>query len=183
VLIRNLLLATALFSVFLTLGTLTPIDVSLEILQEFGDILEPLRMAGHIFLLLVISLNNALKALGVIVLGIFFGLPPLLFICVNGFILGALISAVESVEGLGYVVASLVPHGVIEVPALLLATTLGFTVGWESLKWLLRRKSLVKSKLLHSLKLYLRWVLPGLIAAAIIEVFITPWVVARVGGM
>jgi stage II sporulation protein M len=104
-----------------------------------------------------------------------------LFICGNGLILGALISAVEPVKGLGYVVTSLAPHGVIEIPMLLLATSLGFTVGWESLKWLTGRKNLVRSQLSHSLKLYLRWVLPGLAVAAVIEVFITPWIVGLVG--
>jgi len=92
-----------------------------------------------------------------------------------------LISEVEPVRGLGYVVASLAPHGVIEIPMLLLATALGFRVGLESLKWLTGKKSLVKSQLSHSLKLYLTWVLPGLVVAAIIEVFITPWIVGLVG--
>ena len=181
-LIQNLLLVAVLFSVSLILGTLASPDTSSEMLQEFGELLKPLKMAGPLFLLLVIFLNNAVKALGVIVFGILLGLPPVLFICVNGLILGALISGVESAKGMGYVVASLVPHGVIEVPMLLLATALGFTVGWESLKWLMRRKSLVKSQLSHGLKLYLTWVLPGLAVAAVIEVFITPWIVGLVGG-
>jgi hypothetical protein len=36
--------------------------------------------------------------------------------------------------------ASSVPHGVIEIPAILLATALGLTLGMESLRWLLRRE-------------------------------------------
>ena len=170
-----------LFSASLMLVTLAPPDNYSEMLQEFSELLKPLRNAGPLLLLLVIFLNNALKALGVIVFGVLLGLPPVLFICVNGLILGALISEVEPVRGLGYVIASLAPHGVIEIPMLLLATALGFTVGWESLKWITGKKSLVKSRLSHSLKLYLTWVLPGLIVAAVVEVFITPWVVGLVG--
>ncbi len=179
--IRNLLLATGLFSVSLALGTLAPPVTSSKLTQEVGELLKPLQTAGPIFLLLVIFLNNSVKALGVIVFGAILGLPPVLFICGNGLIIGALTDSIAEVKGLGYVVAGLAPHGVIEIPMLLLATALGLTVGWESLKWITGRKSLVKSQLSHSLKLYLTWILPGLVVAAVIEVFITPWIAGLVG--
>ena len=65
---------------------------------------------------------------------------------------------------------------------ILLATALGFMVGWESLKWLRRRESSVKSQLSSSLKLYLKIILPGLAAAAITEVFVTSRLIGLVGG-
>jgi stage II sporulation protein M len=148
VLIRNLILATGIFFVSLVLGT--------------------------ILLFLIIFINNAIKALGLVFLGILLGLPPLLFIGLNGFILGGLGSALESVNGWRYVIAGFVPHGVIEIPVILLATALGLTLGMESLKWLVRRESRVKLQLSDCLKVYLRLILPGLAVAAIIEVFVTP---------
>ena len=144
--------------------------------------MKPLAASGPFLLLLVIFLNNAFKALGVIIFGILLGLPPVLFIGINGYILGAVVSVVQSTKGLGYVVASLAPHGVIEIPILLLTTALGLAVGRESLKWLMGRRGQVKSQLSHSLKLYLRWILPGLAAAALIEVTITPWIAGVVAG-
>ena len=92
----------------------------------------------------------------------------------NGFILGGLGAALESAHGWRYVVASLVPHGVIEIPVILLAAALGLSVGMESLRWLIQRESRVKLRLSDSLRVYLRWILPGLAIAAIIEVFVTP---------
>lgn len=180
VLVQNLLLAGILFSVAVTLGTTASLDTSSEMLEELRELLRPLETAGRFSLLFIIFLNNAVKALGVIIFGIFLGLPPLFFISANGFILGMVISSVESVEGWEYVVASLAPHGIIEVPILLLTTALGFTIGWQSFKWIMRRNNLVKSRLSDSLKLYLKWVLPGLFAAAIIEVSITPWLLGLV---
>jgi stage II sporulation protein M len=122
----------------------------------------------------MIFINNGIKALGVIFLGILLGVPPLLFIGLNGYIFGGIGSVLVSVKGWRYVIASIVPHGVIEMPMILLATALGFTVGMESLKWLLRRDSRVKLQLSDCLKVYLRWILPGLAAAAAIEAFVTP---------
>lgn len=176
VLIRNLILATGIFFVSLVLGTLIGQNMVEGLMRQFGVVLEPLASMGNlsILLFLIIFINNAIKALGLVFLGILLGLPPLLSIGLNGFILGGFSSALESVNGWRYVIAGFVPHGVIEIPVILLATALGLTLGMESLKWLLRRESRVKLQLSDCLKVYLRWILPGLAVAAIIEVFVTP---------
>lgn len=183
-LIRSLILATGIFFVSLVLGTLVGQNIVEELMRQLGAALEPLASIGNLSILLffIIFINNAIKALGLVLLGILLGLPPLLFVGLNGFVLGGLGSALESAKGWTYVMASFVPHGVIEIPAILLAAALGFTVGSESLKWLLRRESRVKSQLSDCLKVYLRWVLPGLAVAAIIEAFVTPLVIGLANG-
>jgi stage II sporulation protein M len=182
VLIRNLILATTIFFVSLVLGTLIGQNTVEALVRQFGAVLEPLASTGKLSILLVllIFINNAIKALGLVFSGILLGLPPLLFVGLNGFILGGLGSALESVNGWRYVMASFVPHGVIEIPVILLATALGLTVGMESFKWLVRRESRIKLQLSDCLKVYLRWILPGLAIAAIIEVFVTPLLIGLV---
>ena len=174
--IRSLILATGVFLISLVVGTLIGQDTVESLLREFGAALQPLASTDNVsvLLLLIVFINNAIKALLLILLGILVGLPPLLFVAVNGFVLGGLGAALESVMGWGYVLASFVPHGVIEIPLILLAAALGLTVGLESLKWLGRRESRVKSQLSNGLRVYVRWILPGLAVAAIIEVFVTP---------
>jgi stage II sporulation protein M len=180
--IRNLILATAIFCASLVAGVFVGQNTVEGLLSELGAVLEPLASTGNLslLLLLVIFINNAIKALGIIFLGILLGLPPMLFIGLNAFILGGLGSALESVNGWRYAVASFVPHGVIEIPVILLATALSLTVGMESARWLVRKESRVKSQLSDGLKVYVRWILPGLAGAAIIEVFVTPLVVGLV---
>jgi stage II sporulation protein M len=182
VVIRSLILATGIFFISLVLGMLIGQNTVEGLMRQFGVVLEPLASMDNpsILLFLIIFINNAIKALGIVFLGILLGLPPLLFIGLNGFILGGFGSALESVNGWRYVMASFVPHGVIEIPVILLATALGLTVGMESLKWLARRESRVKLQLSDSLKVYLRWILPGLAVAAIIEVFVTPLLIGLV---
>jgi stage II sporulation protein M len=182
VLIRNLILATGIFFISLVLGKLIGQNTVEELLRQFGAVLEPMTSLGKlsIVLVLLIFINNAIKALGIIFLGILLGLPPIFFISLNGFIVGGLGSALALAKGWTYVIASFVPHGVIEIPVILLATALGLTVGMESLKWLARRESRVKSQLSDFLKVYVRWILPGLAVAAIIEGFVTPLLVGLV---
>jgi len=181
-LVRNLILATSIFFASLVIGTLIGQNLVEGLLSELGAVLGPLASTGNLsFLLLsIIFINNAIKALGIIFLGILLGLPPVLFIGLNGFVLGGLGSALEAVNGWRYAVASFIPHGVIEIPVVLLATALGLTVGMESARWLARKESLVRLQLSHGLKVYLRWILPGLAVAAIIEVLVTPFVVGLV---
>jgi stage II sporulation protein M len=182
VVIRNLVLATSVFFVSLALGVLIGQNIAEGLIGQLGGILGPLALTGNIsiLLLLIIFINNAIKALGLVFLGILLGVPPVLFIGLNGFILGGFSSVLESINGWRYVIASFVPHGVIEIPVILLATALGLTLGLESLKWLLRRESRVKLQLSDCLKVYLRLILPGLAIAAIIEVFVTPLLIGLV---
>jgi stage II sporulation protein M len=179
---RNLVLAASIFSITIVLGTLIGQNTALEVLRRLGGLVERFARTDNLSLLLflMIFLNNGIKALAIIFLGIVLGIPPLLFIGLNGFIVGSVGSALESAMGWRYVIASVVPHGVIEIPMLLLATALGLTVGMESFKWLIRRESRVKLQLSDSLKVYLRWILPGLAVAAVIEAFVTDLLIGLV---
>lgn len=175
-LIRSFVLATGIFFATLVVGTLVGQNLVEGLLSELGAVLGPLTSTGNLslLLLLVIFINNAIKALGIIFLGTLLGLPPILFIGLNGFILGGLGSALETVNGWRYAVASFVPHGVIEIPVILLATALGLTIGMESVRWVVRENSQVRLQLSNGLKVYVKWILPGLAVAAIMEVFVTP---------
>lgn len=181
-----ILLIVALFIVSLIAGLLASIEIANANLEELKQALLPLMQTlgvfGPIAFLLVIFLNNAIKALAAVVLGIFAGIPPILFIAVNGFIIGLVVSALHSSMGYGIVVASLLPHGIIEVPLLVLASALGLNVGKESLRYLLRKQSSIKIQLRWGIRVYLKWILAGLFIAAVIEVFITPLVIMLAGG-
>lgn len=179
---RCILAATGVFVVALIFGLCAPVDTSGGVLSELDQLIAPLRNAGPFVLFLVIVVNNALKALGVVALGVVIGIPPAVFLVLNGYLLGVVITGFSSMRGLAYIVASLAPHGVIEIPLLLLAAGLGFSVGWESIGWLARRTGMVRAQLRASMKVYVRWILPGLTVAAVVEVFVTPLVVALVSG-
>lgn len=84
--------------------------------------------------------------------------------------------------GLGIIIASLAPHGIIEIPLLVVAVALGLSTGAETLKSLMKQKNELKAQYVYSLKLYVKWMLVLFLAAALIEVFVTPQVIALAGG-
>ena len=169
-----ILIATVIFVISIIIGLLVNPEISRNIIEELKETLAPLESLGPLALLIVIILNNTIKALFSIILGIVVGLPSLLFVGFNGFTIGVVVSAFQYDIGFIPMVAGLAPHGIIEIPLLLLSTSLGLIVGMEVIKFIARRKSQVKATLKQSLILYAKWILPGLIIAALIEVFITP---------
>jgi stage II sporulation protein M len=106
-------------------------------LQEIGQRLtsntSPLERTSIIFR------NNGLVALWMMVLGVFmFGLVPALASVVNGALIGAVLGLgnrlLPDAPSLGTVLLSTLPHGVIELPAIWIASAWGMKLG---LAWLL----------------------------------------------
>ena len=153
-----------------------------DLKQTLTPLMETMGALGLVALLLLIFLNNAIKALGAIAFGVLLGIPPIIFVGANGFMIGVAVLALQSSLGFGVLVASLVPHGIIEIPLLLLASALGRRVGMESLKYLLKQQSAVRAELRRGLRIYVKWILTGLFIAALIEVFITPLFILLIGG-
>jgi stage II sporulation protein M len=153
------------------------------LIGDFTQSLLPLGSLPPAALFAVIFLNNAIKSLLAIVMGIAIGIFPVIFLCFNGFIIGAVVSVLQSRISNILIIASLAPHGIIEIPAIVLASALGLKVGFESIKYVVNRQSNVKMQLRQSLVIYAKWILIMLFIAALIETFATPLLVSRLGGM
>ncbi len=170
----HLSIATTLFVMTIIIGLLVNQELSRATIEELKGALAPLASFSPVVFLIVIIINNAVKTLLSIVLGIIGGVPSIIFIGFNGFTIGVFISALQSELGLTAIIASLSPHGIIEIPLLIFSTSLGLFVGMESIKYIIGKRSQVKATLRQSLIIYTKWILPGLVIAAVIEVFITP---------
>ncbi len=148
-------------------------------------------------LFLVIFLNNAIKSLGIIIFGAVFGILPLFFIAFNGQAIGMVVYLFTREKGVSYVLAALLPHGIIEIPVILISAGIGVKIGYRvylSLKeggadfkkgvsfavWFYLKK--IKMDLTPELKqgvgFYLRWLLPSLLLAAIVESTVTPLILS-----
>lgn len=187
VLVRNLAAAAGIFFVSFALGILFGRNIAEDLIGLLGGIMGPSTPAAGLSFLLFLGVfvNNAIKALGLVFLGILLGVPSVLLIGLNGFILGGVGAVLDSAGGWTYVVASFLPHGIVEIPVVLLAAALGLTLGMESFRWLSRKESRIRLQLSDSLRVYVRLILPGLAVAAIIEAFVTPLVIGLVnaGGL
>ncbi|MFH1404098.1 MAG: stage II sporulation protein M [Candidatus Altiarchaeota archaeon] len=124
--------------------------------------------------LLNVFLRNIWATLIVVVSGVTILLPAGI-IFVNGFVI-ALVSCLAHERGIGYgnVFLGMFFHGIFEVPALLLSAALGFRMGVSILKSSPQgRFNEFKKSVRDSGFIYLTVVLPLLLIAAVIEVFLS----------
>lgn len=125
-------------------------------------------------LFILIFLNNSVTSLAVILLGVIFAIFPVLVSARNGLLIGiASFQAIKS-KGLAFFLMRIMPHGVIEAPMILLSTAIGIKIGHEFYKKVGGSENQIKEGVRKGLKVYVFLILPLLILAAFIEVFIEP---------
>ena len=143
-----------------------------EIESKLGWILglSPPMMMGFIFL------NNLFASTIAMLLGIGFGIVPALAAVLNGVVLGVIgYHAIETI-GVMYLVAAILPHGIIELPTVLICIGVGFRLGHLLFLTLLGKDVDLGGEVRFALRL-LRWVVLFLFLAAVIETLITPIVI------
>ncbi|HOM96649.1 MAG: stage II sporulation protein M [Candidatus Methanofastidiosa archaeon] len=146
-----------------------------SIIQGFADMLGPLKERTSFELFLTIFYVNSRTSFLIMILGIFIGLFPFLSLWLNGTILGLLYGKFM-VEGESPIVflIGILPHGIIEVPAIAIAASQGFRIGKEVIfppQGKSRSESL-RINLKKGIKLF-AIILPLLLIAAFIEVYVS----------
>jgi stage II sporulation protein M len=132
-----------------------------------------LKLAAAIFV------NNTLKTLLAILLGVLFGIIPAFFLLANGIGLGVAWSLSVSARGPWLSLLSLLPHGVLELPAVLLGTSIGLAIGIQALKRLTGKTDRkIGAELASGLRYFCSVILPLLFVAALVEAFVTAALVA-----
>lgn len=147
--------------------------------KVFDELLSQFRFVKVLplyLLFLFIFLNNSTKILLTMLLGVIFGIIPLLFIIINGFIIGVVLYVSSMKIGTWTSIMLIVPHGVIEIPALILGCSHGLWLG-KMLIWKMRGKEVsVINCIKYSIKQYIKVIIPMLIVAALVETYVTPFI-------
>jgi stage II sporulation protein M len=142
-----------------------------EALKEFSRLFLGLSKP---YLALAIFLNNSLKTLVVIVLGIFAGLLPLVFLLVNGYVLGLVSYASLQSKGLSVFFLAVAPHGLFELPAILLGTSIGLMLGARAIQQMLgSEERALGREVARGLRFFFIVIVPMLLLAALIEAFVS----------
>ena len=153
-----------------------------EIVKELKSFFLPFEETTRLESLLFIFENNAVKLMIALLFGIFAGLVPMFSVFANGFILGILAKIVLEKVSLLFFVAGILPHGIIEIPAFIIASAIGIKIGKTAI-WCLfgkSRKETLKEEIFKGLKFYILILTPLIFLAALIEVFVTPLVLLLV---
>ena len=131
------------------------------------------KLAGAIFF------NNAVKTLLAIVLGIVLGIVPTIFLLANGIALGVAWSVSVATRGPWISLLSLLPHGVLELPAVFLGTSIGLSIGYHGVRRLAGNFEIHSgAEMVQGLRYFFTVIIPLLIAAALVEAFITPTLIS-----
>jgi len=177
---RWIFVAISLFGIGIAFGLTTPAGIAslisdeLTALEEFSGILAPFKVSTVIF----IFIKNAVVLLSSFALSPIFCLVPILTLAVNGWLLALVSTIIVEEKSLGFVLAGLLPHGIIELPALFIGEAAALSFGAMAIVALFKkeRRNLLSSSLRQNLK-YLSIALALLLPAAIIETYITPLLV------
>lgn len=168
--------AIFLFGVGLVIGLVTPTEASLPYeyiagLEELGRILVPFTPLTAI----IIFTKNITALLVSFVFSPVLCLAPVLALTANGWLMGFISAAVVEKESLSYVLAGLFPHGIFELPALIIAQAAALSFGTMAILALFKKER--RGLLLPHLYRNLRYVIIAcalLVPAAIIETYVTP---------
>ncbi|GGE00712.1 stage II sporulation protein M [Paenibacillus nasutitermitis] len=84
-----------------------------------------------LWFMVFIFFNNAIKSIIVMYLGAIFGIVPFIFLAVNGMMIGYIVSktAAGGGDAIVMLMKGLLPHGIIEIPAIIIACAYGFKFG------------------------------------------------------
>lgn len=174
-----ILLSGIIFLIFLMIGYYASEYFQVSVLKQFQEIFKNLTKLNPFELTLLIFLNNSIKSFITILLGIAFGIVPIIFLVLNGLIIGLVVFEVIKIKGVLFTIAAILPHGIIEVPLFLISTAIGLKVGYEVIKKI-KGKGSIKKEVSVGIKFFILKILPLFFLASIVEVFITPFIVSLV---
>lgn len=180
---KALLLSLFLFALGMILGWISTEGLQqllMSQLEGLRQISGQLRESSNpqLGFFVFIFLNNSIKGVVIIFLGALFGILPALFLLINGAVIGYLIhlSAIQGQDLFALIVKGLLPHGIIEIPAIIIACAFGLQFGARVFSSMFRRSgrrdegwsSFMRQTLTASI-----WIVILLFIAAIIESTIT----------
>ncbi|AKG90791.1 putative membrane protein [Geoglobus ahangari] len=176
---RSLAIVTLLFVISLLAGyayTMLDAKGSEEVVNSTFSSFDFVRNLEHYEIFLFIFMNNSLKSFMAMVLGIAFGIVPVLFVILNGVIIGLVVGVIGVEFGVLKTAMMLVPHGILEIPAVLLSCAYGLEIGYQALRRFRGEDVDLNSVLMAYIKRFVMLPLPMLLIAALVETYITPLV-------
>lgn len=172
-----ILVAVGLFATGAAFGLAMPDDAvnlfadDLAVLEELAKLLGPFKITTAVF----IFLKNVTALMFSFIFSPLFCLVPAIALIVNGGLLSFVSVTVIKQESVGLLLAALLPHGIFELPALIIGEAAALSFGTMAITALIskKRRGQLSPNLKQNAK-YLALAFALLLPAAIIETYITP---------
>jgi len=123
--------------------------------------------------------NNLEACIMLFLGGASFGVFTLFILSLNGIVIGAVTEIVSQGHSAVFIAAALLPHGIFEIPAFIIAGALGFCMAQSLIAEWYRAGDTGEDARKYA-RLFLQYVLPLITVAALVEAFITPAVIQLV---
>ena len=157
-------------------------EIAQNLMTTVVDKFQGIMKDGEISFLTLLMNNLQASVLGILIGLIPFLFLPILGIFSNAAVLGLVFSSIQTTVAPIWkiVVFGVLPHGVFELTAVFLCYAMGLCVCWNLTKKIIgyKRQQNLKTLLQNCLRTTLMIVLPLLIAAAVIETYVTGQLVA-----
>lgn len=155
-----IIFSLVVFALFTVIGLIYPTLFQEQILELIKSLILQTQNLRPLELISFIMANNLRVAFFGMLLGIVFGIIPTLALIVNGYVLGFVLHRSVLDQGI-LIIWRLLPHGIFEIPAILISTALGIKLGIN-----LRH---IKPNFKSAVRIFLLIVVPLLVIAGIIE--------------
>lgn len=162
------------------IGTMHNPAIGNDLLSLFEkEIAGQITLGNPANMCMMIFVNNLEACILLFLGGATFGILTLLILGLNGIVIGAVTEIVSSGHSALFIAAAIVPHGIFEIPAFIIAATLGFCMAQSLIaEWYGAADT--ASDALRLSRLFLLYVVPLIAVAAVVEAFITPAVIQLV---
>jgi len=139
--------------------------------QMMGD--DPFDMAARLFI------NNIQACILLFLGGASFGILTIFIMSLNGIVIGAIMEIIHKDHSWTFIAAALIPHGIFEIPAFILAGALGILLAQSLIaEWYGGADASGEAQNLA--RIFVVYVLPLVVVAACVEAFITPVIIQLV---
>jgi len=171
-----LLILTLIFAVSFLAGILAPSSIRQQMTEVFQAVVGNYRGLAGGMLYFNILVQNVMATIFVLISGVFVGIIPTFAISSNAFGLGVLYRQAAEVAGYSKAALKVLPYGVFEIPALLIAASYGLWLGVTVLRRMRGKESTpLGVNIEHAFRRYFAVVFPLLIVAAAIETALILW--------
>jgi stage II sporulation protein M len=171
-----ILILALIFAASFLAGTIAPLAIRQQMTEVFQAVVGNYRGLAGGMLFFNILVQNVMATIFVILSGVIVGIVPTFAISSNGFGLGVLYRQAVEVSGYSKAALKVLPYGVFEIPALLIAASYGLWLGVMVVRRMRGKEStLLRIQIEHAFRRYFAVVFPLLIVAAAIETALILW--------
>lgn len=165
-----LLILALIFAASFVAGTFVPSPIRRQMVEMFEAMAGDYRELSGGMLFFNILAQNVMATMFVVLFGVIVGIIPTFAVGSNGFGLGILYRQASETSGYAKAALNVLPHGVFEIPALLIAASYGLWLGVMVVRRVRGREGTsLNTHMGHAFRRYFAVVFPLLVVAAAIE--------------